>query len=267
MLSFFRRLFRIGKAEANSALDKMENPIKMTKQGIRDLKGDLDESLKSLAEVKAIAIRTRREASQQKQLAADYEKKAMALLKRGQSGAMEMSEAERLATEAMARKGETMKLYKQSFANQEKYDAMVSKMEGKVRSLKSQIGKWENELRSLEARSKVSKATKKLNKQMSSIDASGTVSMLERMRDKVAEEEALAESYGELADIEKSVDAEIDKALDDSSLTASEDLMALKRKMGMLPAEEEKGTPIELKEKRDVTIKIELDDKSDDDKA
>ena len=30
----FRRLFRIGKAEANSAIDKMEDPIKMTEQGI-----------------------------------------------------------------------------------------------------------------------------------------------------------------------------------------------------------------------------------------
>lgn len=256
MLSFFKRLFRIGKAEANAAIDGLENPIKMTKQGIRELKEDLDESLKSLAEVKAIAIRTRREATSQKQLAADYEKKAMALLKRGQAGQMEMSESERLASEALKRKEETVRLYKQSATNQQKYDNMVANMETKIKTLKSQIGKYENELRSLEARSKVSKATKKLNKQMSNIDSSGTMAMLERMKDKVEEEEALAESYGELANMEKSIDSEIDKALDDAEISSSAALDDLKRKMGMLNSGEE---PIEIKKREDVTIKIEVE--------
>ena len=37
-MNIFRRLFKIGQAEANSAIDGMEDPIKMTEQGIRDLK-------------------------------------------------------------------------------------------------------------------------------------------------------------------------------------------------------------------------------------
>jgi phage shock protein A len=40
-------MFKIGTAEAHSAIDKLEDPIKMTEQGIRDLKKDLDESLKA----------------------------------------------------------------------------------------------------------------------------------------------------------------------------------------------------------------------------
>ena len=38
-MSVFKRLFRIGKAEANSIVDQLEDPIKLTEQGIRDLKG------------------------------------------------------------------------------------------------------------------------------------------------------------------------------------------------------------------------------------
>jgi len=254
-MSWFKRLFKIGEANAHASLDKIEDPVKMTKQGIRDLKKDLDEALKSLAEVKAIAIRTNREATQKKQLAADYERKAMALLKRAQTGQMDIAEAERLATEALARKEETLRNYQASAKGQEKYNTMVSQMETKVKQLKSQIAKWENELRSLEASSKVSKATVKLNKQLAQIDSSGTVSLLERMKDKVAEEEALAEAYGEMADVERSLDSEIDKALNDTNVSASNELDALKRKMG-LTAEE---TPIEIKEKRDVTIKIEVE--------
>ena len=48
-MNIFRRLFNIGKAEANSAIDKMEDPIKMTEQGIRDMKLDLDKSLRSFS--------------------------------------------------------------------------------------------------------------------------------------------------------------------------------------------------------------------------
>ena len=58
-MNIFRRLFRIGSAEANSMVDKLEDPIKMTEQGIRDLKGDLGKALEALAEVKALAIRAR----------------------------------------------------------------------------------------------------------------------------------------------------------------------------------------------------------------
>ena len=55
----------------------------MTKQGIRDLKKDLDDSLKSLAEVKATAIRSKREANNHKETSEDYKKKAKALLQMG----------------------------------------------------------------------------------------------------------------------------------------------------------------------------------------
>jgi phage shock protein A len=56
--------------------------------------------------------------------------------------------------------------------------------------------------------------------------------MLEKMKSKVAEEEALAESYGEIANASKSVDDEIDKALDGpSSVKAADSLAALKAKM------------------------------------
>jgi len=250
MWEFIKRLFRIGKAEANAALDTLENPIKMTKQGIRDLKEDLDSSLKSLAEVKATAIRTKREANSLRETANDYKKKAKALLQMGADGRKPEAEANRLATEAMARREETLKTYQVAAQNQEKYDGMVSKMEAKIRQLKSQVAKWENELKTLEARDKVSKATGKLNKQLANIDSSSTLNMLEKMKEKVEEQEALSDAYGEMADTSKTIDDEIDKALNDTTLTGASALDDLKREMGLI--EDDK---IEIKE----SIKIELD--------
>ena len=256
MFGFFSRLFKIGEANAHAALDKMEDPVKMSQQGIRDLKVQLDNSLKSLAEVKAIAIRTGREAEADKSAADEYEKKAMALLKRGQAGQMDAAEAERLAAEALSRREEILKRYQVSSTNKTKYDGMVANLEGKIRELKSNVASWENEAKTLEARAKVSDATAKINKEMANIDSSGTMAMLEKMKAKVDEKEALAEAYADMAGTEKSVDREIDKALNDPTIKAADSLAELKRKMGIGTNTAEK---IEIKDKQEVTIKIEVD--------
>merc|ERR1739838_938873 len=111
--------------------------------------------------------------------------------------------------------------YQVTAANQKKYDTMVSKMESKIRTLKSQIGKWENELKTLEARQKAASATGKINKQLANIDSSGTLSMLEKMKEKVEEQEALSDAYGDMADESKTIDEEINAALSDTAYTSS----------------------------------------------
>ena len=233
MANIFKRLFRIGEAEAHTALDKLEDPIKMTEQGIRDMKKDLDTSLHSLAEIKAMAIRTRNENSNNQNKAKDYEEKAMLLLKKAGNGDLDPIEADRLATEALTKKKECDDHSARNKVEQEKLDKSVSKLEGNVKSLRSNISQWENELKTLKARAKVSSATTKMNKQLANIDSSSTIGMLERMKEKVEQEEALAESYGDIADESKSVDSEIDKALNSGSSQASDDLEALKAKMGL----------------------------------
>ena len=73
---------------------------------------------------------------------------------------------------------------------------------------------------------------KNLNKQMASIDSSSTVNMLEKMKEKVSQEEALADAYGDIASESKSIDDEIDKALDGKTASAESDLDALKKTNG-----------------------------------
>ena len=225
----------MGEAEAHSAVDKLENPIKMTEQGIRDLKKDLDKSLHALAEVKAMAIRSKNDVQTYNNKAKDYEQKAMLLLKRAQNGDLEAGEADRLASEALVKKEENQEHASRAKAEQDKFESSVAQLDQNVKRIKSTISKYENELKTLKARVKVSTATKNLNKQMAQIDSSSTVSMLERMKEKVAQEEALAESYGDIANESRSVDDEIDKALEggSSEAKAADDLAALKAKMGL----------------------------------
>jgi len=230
-MSLFKRLFTLGKAEANSVVDKLEDPIKMTEQGIREMKKDLENCLKALAEVKALEIRSRNEITTEKEKSVDYERKAMLLLQRAESGQIEASEADRLASEALNKKAESDAHVERASKEQLKFEENVSQLGVNVKTLRSKISSWENELKTLKARVKVASATKNLNKQMASIDSSDTISMLERMKDKVEQEEALADAYGSIANESKSLDDEIDKAIGGEGGAGSDSLAALKAKM------------------------------------
>ncbi|SFQ59838.1 PspA/IM30 family protein [Hymenobacter arizonensis] len=232
-MNILNRLFKIGQSEAHSAVNQLEDPIKMTEQGLRDLRQDLDKSLHGLAEVKAMAIRARNEGESFRTKASDYESKAVLLLQRAHKGDMDAAEADRLAGEALLKKAENEAQAARAATEQEKFEHSAAQMDQNVSTLKSTISQWENELKTLKARVTVSTATITINKQLAQLDSSGTVSLLERMKEKIAVQEALAESYGEIANTSKSIDAEIDKALGGSGAgKASEDLKALKAKLG-----------------------------------
>jgi len=230
-MSVFKRLFKIGQAEAHNIVDKLEDPIKLTEQGIRDLKQDLDESLKALAEVKAMSIRAKKESADAKNRAKSYENKAMMLLTKAEKGEIDAAEADRLAGEALNQKQDAENQSRSAGQNAEKIDGNLVQLEANVKKLRSKIGHYENELKTLKARATVSQATTKLNKQMAQIDSSGTISMLEKMKEKVDANEALSEAYADIANKGRSVDEEIDEVLEASASQSSDALAALKAKM------------------------------------
>lgn len=232
-MNFFKRLLKMGEAEANAALDNMEDPIKLTEQGIRDMKVDLEKSLEALAQVKALAIRSKNEHEEFLFKVENYQEKALILLTKAKKGTLEMSKAERLAKESLIKKEENSLKAQITKSQSVNLEGSVSQLEINVAVVKKNISKWENELKTLKARVKVSNATQNLNKQMSEIDSSGTVSMLERMKDKVNQEEALAEAYGDIAQANKSVDDEIDKVLDYTKDSAENELAKLKEQLGL----------------------------------
>jgi phage shock protein A len=234
-MSFFNRLFKIGESNAHAALDKLEDPIKMTEQGIRDLKKDLQAAMTSLAEVKGIAIRVRKDADGNKKLAADYERKAMLLLQKMQGGTLDPQEAERLAAQALAKKEEHAQEAVRLATEAEQHEKMANGLQGNVNKIKTTVTKYQNDLTTLKARAKTASSTKKINAQLANIDSSGTIAMLEKMKAKVEEDESLAVAYGEVADVDRTVDSEIDSALKDDAggVVVSDQLAELKKKMGI----------------------------------
>lgn len=238
-MNLFKRLFKFSSAEAHSALEKLEDPIKMSEQAIRDLKSDLDKSLQSLAEIKAIAIRSRRDFETAQSEAEDYKVKAMRLLQKASAGELSQEEADRLATSALDQQNRSQQEAERHKAEKEKYDRLSADLEYKIQDLKGQISQWENELKTLKARSKVSTATKKINRHMAQVDSSSTIATLEKMRTKVEEEEALAESYGDMIHTNRSLDDDIEQALGSSG--GSDALAELKAQMASQPTDKKSG--------------------------
>lgn len=233
-MNIFSRLFKIGQAEAHNTINRLEDPIKMTEQGIRDMKVELDKALQALAEVKALSIRTKNEINTYQDRGKDYEQKAILLLKKAGTGELTQSEADRLATEALSKKEQAEQSASRLRIEQQKYETSVQQLEKNIDTLKSNINTWENELRTLKARMRVSTATKTMNKQLANIDTFSTVAMLERMKIKVEQEEAIAQSYGEIAAEAKTIDDEIDRALESGNDThTSEKLLELKKRLGL----------------------------------
>ena len=233
-MSIFKRIFMVTQSETHALIDKLEDPIKMTEQGIRDLKKDLQQAMTSLADVKSMAIRTRRDADNKKKLAADYERKAMMLLQKMQNGEFDPADAERLASQALNQKEQLTAESVQLAQEAERHEQMANQLQANVNKIKSTVTTYENDLLTLKARFRTAAATKKINQQIARVDSSGTIAMLEKMRSRVEEDESLATAYGEMATADKSVDDEINAALSGGSTpSTSQSLLELKQKMGI----------------------------------
>jgi phage shock protein A len=181
-MGFWKKLVDSCRAFFGYKIEQQEDPVKLTEQSIRELKVDLSESLKSLAEAKAGFIKAKREVEQQQKLAEQCEYKATALLEKAKNGQLDSQTADKFALMELGKK-------------------------------EDQIYTWETELNTLKARTKISQATKHLHERLSRFDTNSTANLLENIKEKAIEQEALAESMAYLSSGKTTWEMEVDKIL------------------------------------------------------
>ena len=208
-----QQLFKVIQSFLHAFVNKIQDPILMAEQGIRDLKKDYDNSMRGLAEIKSLSIETKNKIVEQTDIAKDYERKALTILQKAQAGDLDQAQADRLASEALKKKQEAIENIKKYTLDVKNFDAMSDKMESKIASLKEQIANWENEVKTLKARHKVAITSRKMSQQMVSMSGNNAQALLENMKDKVNKEEAMAQAYDEMALIETDIDKEINEAV------------------------------------------------------
>ena len=236
------RLFKCIQSEAHSLLSRFEDPVKLIEQSIRDLKKDFDESMKSVATVKAISIGAKKELEVKKQIAADYERRAMILLQKAKNNELDSAEADRLATEALKKRQEALNEVQKLTTDVKNYDESLAQMEKKILQLKNKIKESENEYTSLKARATVAKTTKRVNQQLSSASSESTMALIEEMKTRITSEENLAEAYAETAHLTTTVDDEINRAIG-GDLDIQDKLAAMKQQLLANPENTTTSTP------------------------
>jgi len=227
-MSIFDRLFRIGKAEANAAVDKIEDPAKMAAQILRELKENYQQAIQGEAEIKALALQHRANELQYRNTASDWEKKANDLLDRIESKQLDEAKGNDLAAKAAEASQAALNEADQFGKMAEKEESALAVMDLKIKQIKDQIAETESRAQLINSRAKTAEVSEKINKTLSSVDTDGLMETLKRMDEKASAQEFRAAAYAQIEDSTLSTEQEINKVL--GTGTHSNALEAIKAK-------------------------------------
>lgn len=219
-MGLFKRLRDISLANINAMLDRVEDPVKLLDQYLRDMEEDLQDAEEAVA--KAIAV--------EKKLKAQFEEAQSLAEKRAkQAEEAVLAGNDDLARRALADKREQEAKAK-DFQNQyQTAKANADALREKLAEMKEEIGKMRNKRDTLVARAQAAKAQKEISQAMSGIGSDGAMRGFQRMEDKVLQLEAEAEASGEVYKKERSLDDEFNELRRNADV--EDELAALKAKL------------------------------------
>jgi phage shock protein A len=239
-MGIFARIAQLIKSNLNDLISRSEDPEKMLVQVVLDMSNQLVEAKKQVAASIADEKRLGKQGEVETANAAEWERRAMMALRAGN---------EQLAKEALNRKREHDELAKTYLDQWQKQKNAVENLKKALRALNDKIEEAKRKKNVLIARKKRAEAQKAIQETMHGLKDQSAFETFERMGAKIDQIEAEAEAQEELSE-EYSGDVLASQFSNlERSHSADEDLLALKRKMGMLPAEEVK-VPAEVVQAR-----------------
>jgi phage shock protein A len=208
----------------------------MLNQIVEDMTNQLGEAKKmvalSIADEKKLEKQTQQEAT----TAAEWERRAMLAVRAGDDN---------LAKEALARKKEHESLAEQFKDQWQKQKASVDQLKLALRALNAKIEEAKRKKNLLIARKKRAEAQKAIQETMGGLRNASAFETFDRMAGKIEQMEAEASAQAELNE-EYSGDVLAHKFSQlEQTKGAEEDLLSLKRKMGLAPPEPEAKARVE----------------------
>jgi phage shock protein A len=225
-MGIFARIARLIKANLNAMISGAEDPDKMLTQILEDMGKQLMEAKKQVAVAIADEKGLHKQLQAELEKAAEWERRAMLAVR---------ANNDELAKEALARKQEHAAHAEQYQLQWQKHKASVDHLKLALRALNNKIEEARRKKSLLVARQKRAEAQSKIQETMTGLKNASAFEAFDQMATKVDQMEAQAEAQGELAE-EYSGDALAQRfGMLESTAGADEDLVALKRKMGVLP--------------------------------
>jgi phage shock protein A len=228
-MGIFSRLAQLIKSNLNDLISRSEDPEKMLNQVVLDMNNQLVEAKKQVAVSIADEKRLAKQLEQEAANALEWERRAMMALRAGN---------EDLAKEALARKREHEELVTTFKDQWTKQKTAVEQLKKALRLLNDKIEEAKRKKNVLIARKKRAEAQRAIQETMSGLRDQSAFETFDRMAQKVDQIEAEAEAQGELADEYSGDSLGTQFRQLETKHGADEDLVALKRKMGMLPPED-----------------------------
>jgi len=233
-MGIFSRLAQLIKSNLNDLISRSEDPEKMLNQVVLDMSNQLVEAKRQVAASIADEKRLAKQLEQETANSQEWERRAMLALRNGN---------EPLAKEALARKREYDELATTLKDQWTKQKSAVDQLKTALRLLNDKIEEAKRKRNVLIARKKRAEAQKAIHETMSGLRDQSAFETFDRMSQKIDQIEAEADAQADLAE-EYSGDT-LSKQFQELEQThgAEDDLLALKRKMGLIPpAEQEVAT-------------------------
>jgi len=255
------RLSSLLKSNINDLISKAEDPEKMLNQILVDMKAQLVKAKQQVASAIADEKRLRDQVDQEYRQAQDWEKRAMLAIQEGRDD---------LAKQALVRHGEHMGHGTTLEQTWEAHRMETEKLKNSLRDLNDKIEEAKRKKNLLIARQRRAQAQQRIAETMSSMSENSAFEAFSRMEDKIVSTEKRIQASAEI-DEEFTGDklASDFKRLEKSAgaIGVDQQLLALKQKMGMLPAgspqtNRQLGTG-KANDNREETVHAEIEDLKD----
>jgi phage shock protein A len=214
------RVSTLMRANINDLIDRAEDPEKVIKQLLADMKSQLLQVKTQVAAAIADEKQLRKKFEDNQRLADDWQRKAELAVERGDDG---------LAREALSRRNAfqtTATGFEEQYTEQAR---QVQTLKDVLRQLELKIDEAEAKKDLLIARSRRAKAETQIRSTLSGLDSSGAMASFQRMEEKVNQAEARA---GALAELDSDT-LEERFALMESESEVDRQLAELKSKKGL----------------------------------
>jgi phage shock protein A len=229
-MGIFDRFATLLKSNINDLISSAENPEKMLNQIIVDMREQLVKAKQQVAAAIADEKRLRDQCDAEYKQAEEWENRAMLAVREGRDD---------LAKQALVRQSEHAAHAQQLEATWQQHQAETEKLKTSLRDLNDKIEEAKRKKNLLLARQRRAEAQKRISQTMSSLSEKSAFEAFARMEERIEQNERMLKASNEI-DEEISGDrlATDFKRLERTSGSASADmqLLALKQKMGMLPA-------------------------------
>jgi phage shock protein A len=229
-MGIFDRLSQLLRSNMNDLISRAEDPEKMLTQILVDMRGQLVKAKQQVASAIADEKRLRDQADAEYKQAEDWERRAMLAVQEGRDD---------MAKQALVRHGEHLNNGQQLEQTWESHKLETDKLKNQLRDLNDKIEEAKRKKNLLVARQRRAQAQQRIAETMSSLSEKSAFEAFARMEERIETNERQIRASAEIEEEFTGDTLQRDfKQLERGAVSVSVDnqLLALKQKMGLLPA-------------------------------